>query len=658
MEKGKGKIRRRSFLGASAMASLAGYSLLVRAPQASAKAPSVFTGIKEINADGLFSGKVEPKGSVGPLLSKVEIDCDVLVAGGGLAGVCAALSSARAGMKTVLVQDRSRLGGNSSSEIRMHPSGLPSKKTGWREGGIIEELKLENAARNRNLSWEMWDFVLYDKCVSEPNITLLLDTSVYKTEVSGDKITSAWARSDTKRLDYRINAKMYIDASGDSSMAMSAGASFLWGRETPQTFGEDLSGYDPAGTRQGSTILFTSKIYDKPMPFIAPAWVRKVNENDLRLRRIADDDLDYGYWWVELGGLQDAIKDNDQLRYELLAIVMGIWDYIKNSGKFKNVECRAMDFIGMVPGRRDTYRIVGPHIMTQQDIESNWTNFDDGVAVGGWSMDDHPAPGFNAKDRNPCRQIRKTLVYNIPFSSLYSKDISNLFMAGRNISCSHVAFTSTRVMATCAEMGQVVGTAAAECVKYGITPALLSADKTRLSELRQRLLRADQTILGLSNSDPRDLARSAKVSASESAMGSVPANVISGITLDAPNEYKHRWAAPIASKPVLTLAWAVPQKISQVRLTFDSGDRRLEQEGSDRFKKLMVLGPQPELVKDYKISAVLEDGSEKELASIKGNWQKLNSVKFAPVSAKALKITFTATNGDALAIVKEVRAEA
>ena len=358
------------------------------------------------------------------------------------------------------------------------------------------------------------------------------------------------------------------------------------------------------------------------------------------------------------GGVYDAIRDNEMLRFELLSIVMGVWDYIKNSGKYEGVENRALETIGMVPGRRDTNRIRGEHLMTQHDIEGKWKDFDDSVAVGGWSMDDHPAKGFYASDRHPCRQKGHVPCYNIPFSSLYSNKVKNLMMAGRNISCSHVAFSSTRVMSTCAAVGQAVGTAAAICLDDKITPAQLRANPEKVKQLQQTLLRDDQTILGIKNTDPADLARSAKVTASESIADSAPENVISGITIDLPKQNKNRWVASAASKPWIKLEWSSPQKFSQVRFIFEPGNTALSQTGSDYLLKTMIRGPQPKIVREYQVTAVLEDGSEKVLADVKNNYQKLVVNKFDPVLAKALKVQVSATNGDPNVIIKEIRVEA
>ncbi len=653
-----GMTSRRSFLGAATAASLMGYTLLVKAPPALARTAPKEDPFKPRKTPSAPSSPID--GEIG--MRQTDLKCDVLVAGGGLAGICAALSAARHGKRVVLVQDRSRLGGNASSEIKMHPLGVEPTKTGWREGGLIEELKMENVVRNPQMSWEVWDLLLYDKCVSEPNLKLILDTSLCRAECEDGTIKVAWARSDATRTLYRIEAGIYIDATGDSRLAMEAGAGMMFAREGKEKFGEPHGGFDAVGTRQGSSILFTSRLYETPMPYTAPAWAKKITEKDLHYRKITESELAFGFWWLELGGEYDAIRDNEFLRFEILSIVLGVWDYIKNSGKFPAAECRALDTIGMVPGRRDTYRIIGDHVLTEQEILGGWKKFDDGVAVGGWMLDDHPAGGFWASEREPGQKAGDASVatepYNIPLSCLYSRDIRNLMMCGRNISCSHVAFTSTRVMCTCAVVGQAAGTAAALCVDAKILPAQFRADSAKVIALQQTLLRDDQTILGVANADPRDLARKASVSASASAKGSRPENVISGVTLDAKSENKNRWLAPVAQKPWIRLDWEKPQQISRIRITFDSGCLGLTQTSRMPRIQKMVRGPQPTIVREYTVMAVLADGSEKLLATVKGNFKKLAIHEFKPLEARAVRLDLSATNGDEMAIVKEIRAEA
>ena len=598
-------------------------------------------------------------------MRSVKLDTDVLVAGGGLAGVLAALSAARRGTKVIICQDRSRFGGNASAEVRMHPLGVNPGRVGFREGGILEELKLDCAVNNPHCSWELWDLSLYDKLVSLPNVTVLLDTAVFGADVSADGslINAVRARCDTSRTVYTITAKQYIDCTGDARLAMEAGDDLMFGREKPEKFGESLADYDDEGTCMGSSVLFTAKDIGRPIPYHAPDWAVKITPEMLKLRRISKRDLTYGYWWIELGGDTNAVLDNERLRYELLRISLGIWDYLKNEAAPKEAENLALDFIGMVPGRRETYRIVSEYIMTQSDIEGGWKRFDDPVCVGGWSMDDHPKKGFYDFDRAPCRQA-PVKPYNIPFGSLISKKIKNMMMAGRNVGVSHVALSSTRVMATTACMGQAVGTAAALCVAKGVSPSELRADKKNLSELKQALLRDDQTILAIKNEDPADLALEAKVSASASAEGTKPENVINGVSFDTKPDPKasrgneNRWLASASGSPWLRLSWDAPQKISKVEITFDTGCKNLAISGSAVYRKSVLWAPQSECVKDFVLSAVCADGKEKTLAEVKGNYQRKVRLSFDPVSAKSIKLKVLSTNGDKLAAVYEVRAYA
>src|SRR5215831_3468207 len=478
----------------------------------------------------------------GPNMTLVELSTDVFIAGGGLAGVCAALSAARNGSKVVVVQDRSRLGGNSSSEVKMHVVGANSHRSrpGWREGGLIEELRLDDAVNNPQRCWELWDLLLYDKLVSEPNITLLLETVLYAVDVKNGRIQRVLARCDKSEHLYRITAPIYLDCTGDSRLGLEAGAEFRTGRETRSEFNESLAPPQADQETLGSSILFTSKLHHSPMPFVPPKWARKVTKEHLRFRNVGPENWEYGYWWIEWGGDKDTIRDNERIRFELLSIVTGVWDYIKNSGEFPESAQWAMDWVGMMPGKRGSRRLTGDVVLTQADLmRGAW---DDAVAMGGWPMDDHPPGGFDRPDLPPNTVLRTPETYDIPLRALYSRNITNLMMAGRNISASHVAFTSARVMATCSVIGQATGTAAACCLAHQLTPRQLAADKTRVEELQQMLLRDDQTIRHRRNTDPLDLARAAEVLASGTVTDSDPANVINGLVRDLPGKWESRWA--------------------------------------------------------------------------------------------------------------------
>ncbi len=592
-----------------------------------------------------------------PNMTLVDLECDVLVAGGGPAGVCAMLAAARNGAKVILVQDRSRLGGNSSSEVKMHIVGANAHtgRPGWREGGIIEELRLEDAANNPQRCWELWDLLLYDKIISEPNATLLLDTTVYAAEVEGATVRRVMARCDKTEHLYRIKAKVFADCTGESRLALEAGATIRRGHETRYEFDEPLGLEKATQDTLGSSVLFTARDFGRPMPYAPPKWARKIDESLLRFRPVRS--WEYGFWWIEWGGHINTIRDNERIRFELLSIVTGVWDHIKNSGKFPSAENWAMDWVGMMPGKRESRRIEGDVILTQQDLMGLGRDFDDAACIGGWGLDEHPPGGFDATDKPPFATTPVPQVYNIPLRALYSKDLTNLLMAGRNASCSHVAFTSTRVMATCAVMGQAAGTAAALCARYELTPRQLYQNKQRLGELQQTLLRDDQTIKHLKNEHLDDVARRAKAAASASYKSSKPQNVLDGYVRNMHGELTHRWLAPMSGDGVwIELAWDEPQRIRHVQITFDTGfHRELTLTASDSHNKKMIRAPQPETVRDYRILVRKPDGQQVEVATVTGNHQRLRRHDFDAVDAQAVRIAITATNGSDTARIYEIR---
>jgi hypothetical protein len=402
-------------------------------------------------------------------------------------------------------------------------------------------------------------------------------------------------------------------------------------------------------------VLFTARDFGKPMPFTPPKWARKVTKQQLYARPI--NSWEYGYWWIEWGGDKDVISDNERIRFELLSIVMGVWDYIKNSGDYPDSRYWAMDWVGMMPGKRGSRRLTGDYILKQQDLMAS--KFDDAVALGGWAMDGHPPEGFDRPDLPPNTVLTPPEVYDIPLRSLYSRNISNLWMAGRNISASYVAFTSARVMATCSVEGQAIGTAAALCAESGIAPRALANDKKRVAHLQQQLLRDDQAIKNVRNQDPADLARAAKASASAEDGAARAALVLDGHVRDIPDKRGdpaefHHWAAPAPAW--IELKWDRPQRIGHVQITFDSGfKRQLTLSAQEAQQVNLLRAPQPETARDYDVVARLADGTERVLASIKGNFQRLRRHRFDAVEAQSVRVVVHATNGDALARVFEVR---
>ncbi|GAF05035.1 FAD-dependent oxidoreductase [Saccharicrinis fermentans] len=405
---------------------------------------------------------------------QVQILADFVVVGGGLSGVCAAITAARKGTKTVLVQDRPVLGGNASSEIRLWALGATShmgNNNRWsREGGVIDEIMVENLYRNKEGNPVIFDTVLLEKVKNEENITLLLNTAVSSIEKADSrKIKSVYAFNSQNSIDYTISAPLFCDASGDGIVAFQAGASFRIGAESKDEFNESFAPDEAYGQLLGHSMFFYTKELDHPVKYVAPSYALKDISQIPRHKIIRKDMTGCNFWWFEYGGRLDTIHETEEIKWELSKVIFGVWDYIKNSGKFEDVENLTLEWVGNVPGKRESRRFEGLYMMKQQDVIKQHC-FDDAVAFGGWALDLHPADGIYST-HSGCTQWHAKGVYDIPYRCFVSKDIDNLFLAGRIISASHVAFGSTRVMVTCGFGAQAVGMAASICTEEKMLPA-------------------------------------------------------------------------------------------------------------------------------------------------------------------------------------------
>ncbi|MCU0794890.1 MAG: FAD-dependent oxidoreductase [Akkermansiaceae bacterium] len=446
------------------------------------------------------------------------IDAGLIVVGGGLSGVCAAIAAARHGVKTVLIQDRPVLGGNASSEVRLWVLGATShlgNNNRWsREGGILNEILEENLYRNRQGNALIFDTILLEKCLDEKNLTLLLNTAAYEVEKSDpDTISALHAFCSQNSTRYVLRAPLFCDASGDGIVGFMAGAAFRMGAESKEEFGEGFAPDAEYGQLLGHSMYFSTKDVGVPVKFVAPSWALKDITKIPRYRQFNTNMQGCNFWWLEYGGRLDTIHQSEEIKWELWKVVYGVWDYIKNSGSFPEAETMTLEWVGHVPGKRESRRFEGDYIIRQQDVVEQ-TIFDDVVAHGGWAVDLHPADGVYS-ELSGCTQWHSKGVYGIPWRCYYSRNISNLLLAGRIISATHVAFGSTRVMATCAAGGQAVGTAAALCLETAAKPADLASGKL-LRELQLRLQRDGQFLPGRVIDDSADLARQAAASASSS----------------------------------------------------------------------------------------------------------------------------------------------
>lgn len=459
-----------------------------------------------------------------------NVESDITVVGGGLAGVCAAISAARLGKRVALIGNRPVLGGNSSSEVRVWVVGATGHgvQRFARESGVIGELYVENQYRNPEGNPIIWDEVVHDAVRAESNISLFLNTDVREVDaedIDGERVVTAvrgWTMGSETLTTFR--SPYFLDCTGDGLVGHLAGAEYRIGREAASEFGEAWAPEKADQELLGSTILFYTKDVGRPVDFVAPDSAKDITKTPIPTSRILrSGDSGAHYWWIEWGGHLDTVHDNEIVRDELRSVIFGIWDYIKNSGDFE-AETLDLEWVGALPGKREYRRFVGDHVLTQNDILDQ-VDHDDAVAFGGWSIDLHPVEGMYAT-KPGAHQRYSNGIYGIPFRSYYSRNVANLLVAGRDISASHVAFGSTRVMATCGAGGEAAGTGAVLAMDLGVRPRELAA--RHADTLRQVLLRQDASVFGIRNVDPADLARRAVVTASSTARTLDPAELEPG----------------------------------------------------------------------------------------------------------------------------------
>jgi hypothetical protein len=443
------------------------------------------------------------------------LSADVVIVGGGMAGVCAAVTAARAGARVVLVQDRPVLGGNASSEVRLWVLGATAhmfNNNRWsREGGVLDEILVENMYRNPEGNAVLFDSVLLEKVVAEPGIRLLLNTAATAVVKDDDRITSVSAFCSQNSTRYEVSAPVFCDASGDGVLGYLAGAAFRMGAESKDEFGEPFAPEESYGGLLGQSIYFYSKDTGRPVTYVPPAYALEDITKIPRWRSFDTRVQGCRLWWIEYGGRLDTVHDTEEIKWELWKVVHGVWDHLKNSGEFPEAENLTLEWVGLIPGKRESRRFEGLYMMRQQDIVGRREHHD-AIGSGGWSLDLHPADGVFSEHPGS-NHIHARGVYQVPYRCLVSRDVPNLLLAGRIISVSHVAFASTRVMATCAQIGQAAGMAAALCARDGLDPADL-AEPGRIRVLQRDLLRAGQHIPGVALEDADDLAAHAGLSAS------------------------------------------------------------------------------------------------------------------------------------------------
>lgn len=481
---------------------------------------------------------------------------DICVIGGGLAGMCAAVAAARRGCRVILVHDRPVLGGNCSSEIRMWPLGASGNNR--RETGIFEEIVLNNCYRNPMRTYPLWDSVLFETVRFQDGLESLLNCSVYDAVMHDDRITAVRAWQLTTYKQHYIEADIFIDCSGDSILAGLTGAEFRHGREARGMYGEDAAPVEADSRTMGNSCLIQARETECRIEYKAPDWARRLpDEAALENRRHSFSNFRENYWWMELGGERNTIDDSEEIRDDLLALSFGVWDHIKNYGDH-GAENWELDWAGFLPGKRESRRYVGDHILTQNEVQAGG-KFEDIIAYGGWKIDNHPPKGFDHCGE-PTTYYPCPSPFGIPYGCIYSVNIDNLMFAGRNISATHAAMAASRVMATCAMLGQAAGTAACIAVRRNISPRKVSG---YIGELQQHLMDDDCWLPGLARHISEKCKNAELITACEN-----KENLRSGV--DRPTDDTGDNGCYIELGSDVTYSFKAPEFIDEVRIIFDS----------------------------------------------------------------------------------------
>jgi len=581
---------------------------------------------------------------------------DVIVVGAGTAGVPAALASARMGAKTALIQNRPTLGGNASLECGVGVQGSGGEHPGWREGGIIEEAGLTASKLGQiNMSASFAQL-----CEAEPNLTVFYNQHVFEAVKKGDAhIESVKSVSTLTGLISEYRGTIYIDCTGDGWLGYYAGAEYRFGREASSEFNESLApdvadSITMSGCLMGNLgymTAFNSSKTDAPVVFTRPPWVKPIDtlvSPRRSLRRVPD----VGTWWMEHPGDIDDAMQAEEARDELIKVTLAFWDFVKNRSELTE-EARnyALVKIPIMDAKRESRRLVGDYILNQNDVEAGLM-FPDRIAYSGWDLDIHHPKGIYSGEEGSLDFKNDVPLNSVPYPCLYSRNIDNLMMAGRCGSFSHVALGTVRVQATLGTIGQAAGTAAAMCVERNITPRALGG--RHVSELQQALLKNDQSIPGIRNEDPADLARKAVVTASsyvsagaDAAASYEPKNVINGwarLVQDASAMWKSHPARGLPQW--IELDFGKPTAFNNVQLTFVTNLG-----GHSPAKSLSVM---PDCVRDYEVSALV-NGEWVPLVKERDNFLRHRVHQFRRQKATKLRLNVSATHGSPYASLYEIR---
>ncbi len=392
---------------------------------------------------------------------------DLVVVGGGIAGMCAAAAASREGCSVALVNDRPVLGGNNSSEIRVHLGGSIEMEPNKGLGRMIREFghsRQGNAQPAENYE----DQKKSDFIAGEKNVTLFANYRAIAVNMNGNKIESVIIKHIETGEEKRLAAPLFSDCTGDGTIGVLAGADYRMGRESRAEFGEELAPETADDMTMGASVQWYSADAGRKTKF--PEFRYGVDFNEANCEKVT-----MGEWKWETGMNFDQIADFERIRDYGLMVVYSNWSFLKNglkdNAKYRDLE---LDWVAYVAGKRESRRLMGDYILKQDDIDKNVFH-EDASFTTTWSIDLHFPDPVNS-ERFPGQEFKAATKhiliypYAVPYRCLYSRNVENLFMAGRDISVTHVALGTVRVMRTTGMMGEVVGMAAALCKKYDTTP--------------------------------------------------------------------------------------------------------------------------------------------------------------------------------------------
>ena len=405
---------------------------------------------------------------------------DLVVVGGGIAGTCTSISAARLGLQVALIQNRPVLGGNNSSDVRVHLGGEINLPPYPALGNIVKEL--DSGKRGNAQPAANYDDQKKLRVVgAEKNIHLFLNMHAFKVEKQGDEISAVIAKHIRNGKELRFAASLFADCTGDGSVGYLAGAEYRMGREGRNQTGESLAPQKPDKMTLGASVQWYSVETDKPTSFPDCPWALQFTEESCQHTTRGD-------WDWEMGLHRNQITEFEYIRDHAFRAIYGNWAFQKNNSRDKaKYANRKLEWVAYVGGKRESRRLLGDVILQQQDIQQQ-RQFPDAFVTTTWTIDLHyPDPEnsrhFPGEEFRSIAKFTRIDPYPIPYRCLYSRNIENLMMAGRCISVTHVALGTVRVMRTCGMMGEVVGMAASLCKKHNASPR--GVYQHHLAELKQ-----------------------------------------------------------------------------------------------------------------------------------------------------------------------------